>query len=1279
MAINVRRIRFVGLTIAGLLALYMVLGFFAVPALLKRQLVSHVEHELKHKLTLAEVRFNPLALRAELDDFDLRDPGGAPLLSFKRLRVDFQSSSMFRRAWTFAEISLESPSAIAEIRKDGTLNFDRLLAALRSPDPQPQAELPRLLIDRIGLSGGTVMLADLQAGEHARLRIAPIDFELTELSTLPSGKSPYKLSARTSDGESISWTGEISLNPIASSGSLKLGQWRIETLTKLLGGRIAAGRAAGTLEIALGYRASYDKGVVKLAAANGEMRIAGLALAAQGTDTPVVQLQTLDATGLSFDFEQRLLSAERVELGKGRIGILIAADGRTNLEALLPARRETPAAADRDTPAPAASNAAAPAATPPWRVKIARVQLAEVGMQFADQRADRMLTVNTEGAGLTLAADIEHAPGATRIDLHAVKFGLGTLAVNQAALGLSSGAIGLDVAAIKTVFGPNGATFDAGTAKLVTAALKMRQGNDEVGIDQSEVTAQSARMDLAAGRIETQGVSVATGRISGRLAGDKADTVALKSMAFSAATLGVMADPIDARAQGVDATLSEVAVRDPRAGNELARLGRVDLAGGQLRLGERLLAAERLTLADGFGTATIGADGKLNWDTLRAAFAPQQPKPAAANAPANPPAGGAWKMQAKAIEVRNFGAALADQTQSPPLAMTLQEVNARAQNVDTGGQQFAQVDLRGKIKEGGHFSATGRVHPVSMASDLKVTLADLSLVPAQTFIAPHARLQIVSALSSAQGRVRYGDPKGSGAALVFEGEFDLTKLRIDETEPAQSFLTLDALKATQIRLAMNPNRLEIPEMRISGLATKLLIAEDQSVNITKVLRPRAGTDAKAPAAGKPQSAAQPVTEAPPDDPFPASISRIRVDNSILEFSDLSLRPQFATRMYELKGVITGIATARDTRAQLELDARVDEFGSARIRGDINLFKPRAYTDVDMNFRNLEMTALTPYSAKFAGYRIASGRLSMDLQYRIKDSALAGENKIVLDKLELGERVESPTALNLPLELAIAILKDSDGRIDIGLPVSGNLDDPQFSYGALVWKAIGNLLTRIVTAPFRALASLFGGGAEKLDTIEFDPGNDRLQPPERQKLRTVAEALAKRPQLKLTIKPGYAPGIDRPNMQATAVRHAVHTRSGIKIEPGEAPGPIDFNNTRSQQAVQALFEEKFGAPALRDLRAALAKPPPETAASGAKPAAPPADRIYRVMTERLTDTFTVSDAELQALAVRRAEAIAKEIAAAGKVDSARVTTGAAQESSADGARAVSVALELGVAK
>ena len=250
-----------------------------------------------------------------------------------------------------------------------------------------------------------------------------------------------------------------------------------------------------------------------------------------------------------------------------------------------------------------------------------------------------------------------------------------------------------------------------------------------------------------------------------------------------------------------------------------------------------------------------------------------------------------------------------------------------------------------------------------------------------------------------------------------------------------------------------------------------------------------------------------------------------------------------------------------------------------MRGALNPFSPLANTNLNVVFRNVDMVPASPYAMKFAGYRIAEGKISLDLRYRVRDRKLEGDNKIVIDKLTLGERVDSPDALKLPLELAIAVLKDADGRIELGLPVTGDLSDPQFSYAAVLWKAFSNVLTSVVTAPFRALAGLFGGSGEKLQAIEFDPGSDRLLPPEREKLLQVAQLLARRGQLRLSVPGQFSEAADGAALRARSVRVEIARRAGLSLEADEAPGPLDLTDAKVRGAVRELFTQRFGAPAV----------------------------------------------------------------------------------------------------
>ncbi len=309
---------------------------------------------------------------------------------------------------------------------------------------------------------------------------------------------------------------------------------------------------------------------------------------------------------------------------------------------------------------------------------------------------------------------------------------------------------------------------------------------------------------------------------------------------------------------------------------------------------------------------------------------------------------------------------------------------------------------------------------------------------------------------------------------------------------------------------------------------------------------------------------------------------MRIEDGELDFTDESLVLPFGTRIHGLKGVVNGLSSQPGRPGQIELDGNVDDFGLARAAGQVDLFNPTGFMDLRVIFRNVDMPRLSAYSATFAGHKINTGKLSLDLQYKIKNRQMQGENKVVIERLTLGERVESPTAKDLPLNLAIALLEDSNGRIDLGLPVSGNLDDPQFSYGAIIWKAIANVLTKVVTAPFRALGALFGS-EEPIENIAFDAGAAVLSPPEREKLVRLSSVLAKRPNLTLTVRGVYSPD-DKVALQSEQLRRTLLAMAGRAVAADEDPGRISLERPKIRAALEDLYADRLGASELAALKA-----------------------------------------------------------------------------------------------
>jgi hypothetical protein len=261
-------------------------------------------------------------------------------------------------------------------------------------------------------------------------------------------------------------------------------------------------------------------------------------------------------------------------------------------------------------------------------------------------------------------------------------------------------------------------------------------------------------------------------------------------------------------------------------------------------------------------------------------------------------------------------------------------------------------------------------------------------------------------------------------------------------------------------------------------------------------------------------------------------------------------------------------------------------------------------------------------------------------------------------------VESPAALDIPLELAVALLKDADGLIDIGLPVSGSLDDPQFSYGDLIWKTLINFFTEIVTSPFKALAGMLEVENENLATIEFEPGRAVLPPPEREKVKTLSEALAKRPQLTLKIQGRFDPVEDGEALKSMAIRHEIAGRVGRVVGPDEDAGPMDVSNPLVQLAIETMVTERISADALATVKESAAKRAAVTDKEAGKAAKkedkkqavlPPdqSRELYTDLLQNLVEAYPVTEVRLNELARERAAAIKQGFVEAGTIDERRL--------------------------
>ncbi|AZD10581.1 putative exported protein [Pseudomonas chlororaphis] len=555
-------------------------------------------------------------------------------------------------------------------------------------------------------------------------------------------------------------------------------------------------------------------------------------------------------------------------------------------------------------------------------------------------------------------------------------------------------------------------------------------------------------------------------------------------------------------------------------GRPLARLERLDVSETTVDLAKQQVVVGKIRSQKLETWAALEADGQLDWQKL---FASQPAKPAAKPAPAaadTPPAPAPapskpWQVLLKDMQLRNYQVHLADRQAKPAVALEVGPLNVDVQNFDSLNQSPFNLKLDTGVGKQGKILASGVVNLQPVTAKLAVQTKDIDLRVAQSYISPFIRLELRSGML------------GSDLAVDLKNIAPLTfsvtgRAQVDQLHTLDTLKTRDFVKWQQLVLEglnyQHGDSLTINKVNLMQPYARFMINDDRTTNIDDLLIPQ-------PADSAPKGAAKSAAK---EKPLGIHIGQIAINDGSANFADFSLTPNFATAVQQLNGQIGTIDSRQAKPASVDIKGKVDRYAPVTIKGSVNPFDPMAALDIATSFKRVELTNLTPYSGKFAGYRIRKGRLNLDLHYVITNGQLKAENKVVVEQLELGEKVDSPDAVSLPLKLAVALLKDVDGKISIELPVTGDLNNPQFSIMPIVWQTLRNLIVKAAAAPFKLIGGLVaGGGSEDLGSVSFAPGSSDLSPDSEAALVKLSNALKERPALRLEIEGTAAQSSDGP--------------------------------------------------------------------------------------------------------------------------------------------------------
>ena len=512
---------------------------------------------------------------------------------------------------------------------------------------------------------------------------------------------------------------------------------------------------------------------------------------------------------------------------------------------------------------------------------------------------------------------------------------------------------------------------------------------------------------------------------------------------------------------------------------------------------------------------------------------------------------------------------------SQPVNIILKNLDLKADRISLEKDNISNLILSFSIGKEGFIRLKGPFKINPPFADSGVDIGNIHINTLQPYFAEKINIDITEGAFSTSGKIVFNKPEKKDPTIKYTGKVLVTNLSIIDKAHAKSLLNWKAFSINNLNFNSDPFSLHVEGISLADFFVKVVVNQDGTLNLQHIMV----KDEKPKEQGK--SEAQSPKEKSPEPERDIKIGNITLQGGTIEFTDMAVKPNYTATLTEIAGKVSDIALKGDRLAELTLRGKINQFVPLEIGGKIKPAMENLLVDLYAKFNSLDLSPLTPYSGKYIGYKIEKGKLSIDLKYLIQKRKLDSQNVIFIDQLTLGDSVDSPDAIKLPIRLAIALLKDRNGQIKLDIPVSGSLDDPKFSVWRIVIQVIINLLTKAATAPFALLASLFGGG-EEISYIEFDYGDYNVNEQNMKKIENLAKALFERPSLKLDVEGHIDLEKDREELKKRMFLNKLQAQK-LKdmIKKGEKAIPVDDVKIESGEYEKylkmAYDAEKFAKP------------------------------------------------------------------------------------------------------
>ncbi len=586
-----------------------------------------------------------------------------------------------------------------------------------------------------------------------------------------------------------------------------------------------------------------------------------------------------------------------------------------------------------------------------------------------------------------------------------------------------------------------------------------------------------------------------------------------------------------------------------------------------------------------------------------------------------------------------------DDTPPEPINSLIQDFTIKGEKISTVKDSRGNLSISMDLNKGmGSVTIGGLIGIDPVFANLDVDVKKIRVRPFQQYFTKYFRINYTSGDLSAKGKVLATKAPEKDPSIKYDGNFLLANVATVNKATGEDVLKFKSFYVTGLSAGYNPLFVRIKDVSLSDFYVRIIVNEDGTINLQNVAKTETSAQEESaktkPAPPKKEESAKPGEKKEYLGDILAKnleINRVALQNGTIDFYDRHIRPNYSSTLTELTGRMTGVTSITTKPADVDIRGKIGRHIPVEISGKVRPFTPNLFVDLKAALRDFNLSPLTPYAGTYAGYKIEKGSLSFDLKYLIDGKKLDAENKVVIDQLTLGDRVESPQATKLPVSLAITLLRDSEGKINLDIPVKGSLDDPEFSVWRIVLQVIVNLLTKVATAPFALLGSLFGGG-EELSYIEFNYGSSAINEQGMKKIDSLVKALTAKPALKLDVSGSVDMELDREGLIREQFQRKLKAQKLKElIRKGEKVKSVDDITIEPQEygryLKMAYSAEKF--------------PKPRNVIGMEKSL--PNEEMEKLMMTHII----VKEDDLRLLATKRAETVSDAILEKGKFDAGRV--------------------------